>query len=70
MGKAEGLIDIKYGDSLVQVQVSAVKAIIPLTTEPYFGSFTGEFSIPANKFNVNVPGKQSKWILLPDLGRY
>ena len=69
VGKADGLIEIKQGDSLVQVQVSAVKATIPLTKESYFGSLTGEFSIPANKFNVNVPGKQSKWILLPDLGR-
>jgi hypothetical protein len=69
VGKADGLIEIKQGDSLVQVQVSAVKATIPLTKDSYFGSLTGEFSIPANKFNVNVPGKQSKWILLPDLGR-
>nr|WP_320058156.1 glycosyl hydrolase 115 family protein [uncultured Bacteroides sp.] len=69
VGKADGLIEIRQGDSLVQVQVSAVKAIIPVTTEPYFGSLTGEFSIPANKFNANVAGKKSKWLLLPDLGR-
>lgn len=69
VGKADGLIEIRQDDSLVQVQVSAVKATIPLTKDSYFGSLTGEFSIPANKFNVNVPGKQSKWILLPDLGR-
>jgi len=69
VGKAEGLIDIKQGDSLVQVQVSVVKAVVPATTEPYYGSLTNEFSIPANKFNANVPGKQSKWMLLPDLGR-
>jgi len=30
---------------------------------------TGEFSIPANKFNANVAGAKSKWLLLPDLGR-
>jgi len=69
VGKADGLIEIKQGDCLVQVQVSAVKTTIPATKEPFFGSLTGEFSIPANNFNVNVPGKQSKWILLPDLGR-
>lgn len=69
VGKADGLIEIRQGDSLVQVQVSAVKSIIPATTEPYFGSLTGEFSIPANKFNANVAGKKSKWLLLPDLGR-
>ena len=68
-GIAEGLIDIKCGDSIVQVQVNAVKAAIPATKEPFFGSLTGEFSIPANKFNANVSGNQSKWILLPDLGR-
>lgn len=69
VGKAEGLIVIKQGDRLVQVQVSAVKATVPPINEPYFGSLTGEFSIPADKFNANVAGKQSKWIVLPDLGR-
>lgn len=69
VGKADGMIEIKQGDSLVQVLISAVKVLIPLTTESYFGSLTGEFSIPANKFNLNAPGKQSKWLLLPDLGR-
>lgn len=69
VGQSDGMIEIKQGDNLVQVQVSAVKAAIPATKEPYFGSFTGEFSIPANKFNANLAGKQSKWMLLPDLGR-
>lgn len=68
-GKAEGTIEIKQGDILVPVHVSAVKADIPATTESYFGSLTGEFSIPANKFNANVAGAKSKWLLLPDLGR-
>lgn len=69
VGKSDGLIEIKQGNTIVQVQVSAVKAMIPETKTPYFGSLTGEFSIPANKFNANVAGKQSKWMLLPDLGR-
>jgi hypothetical protein len=69
VGQSDGMIEIKQGDNLVQVQVSAIKATIPDTKEPYFGSLTGEFSIPAHKFNANVPGKQSKWMILPDLGR-
>lgn len=68
-GKADGVIDIKQGDNRIQVQVNAVKAAAPATKESYFGSLTGEFSIPSNKFNANVPGQKSKWILLPDLGR-
>jgi len=69
VGKAEGLIDIKQGDNVVQVQISAVNATVPAINEPYYGSLTGEFSIPANKYNANVAGKNSKWIVLPDLGR-
>ncbi len=68
-GKSDGSIDIKQGDSLVHVQVSAIKADIPAATEPYFGSLTGEFSIPAPMFNANMPSGTAKWILLPDLGR-
>jgi Glycosyl hydrolase family 67 N-terminus. len=68
-GKADGVIDVKQGGNLVQVNVIAVKAALPAVKEPYFGSLTGEFSIPANKFNVNVAGAKSKWLLLPDLGR-
>ncbi len=69
VGKSDGLIEIKQGDNIVEVQVSAVNATIPAIKGAYFGSLTGEFSIPAHKFNVNVPGKQSKWMFLPDLGR-
>jgi len=69
VGKADGLIEIKQGSNQVQVQVSALKADIPSVKEPFYGSLTGEFSIPANKFNANVAGKKSKWLLLPDLGR-
>jgi len=69
VGKADGLIEIKQGGNLVQVQVSALKADIPSIKEPFYGSLTGEFSIPANKFNANVAGAKSKWLLLPDLGR-
>jgi hypothetical protein len=68
-GKADGVIEVKQGGNLVQVNVSAVKAAIPAVKEPFYGSLTGEFSIPANKFNANVAGAKSKWLLLPDLGR-
>ena len=69
VGKADGLVDIKQGNNLVQVLISALKAEIPAVKEPFYGSLTGEFSIPANKFNANVAGKKSKWLILPDLGR-
>ena len=68
-GKAEGVIVVKQGSNQVQVQISAVKAAIPAVKEPFYGSLTGEFSIPANKFNANVAGAKSKWLVLPDLGR-
>lgn len=68
-GKADGVIDVKQGGNLVQLNVSAVKAAIPAVKEPFYGSLTGEFSFPANKFNANVAGAKSKWLLLPDLGR-
>jgi len=68
-GKAEGVIVVKQGSNKVQVQVSALKVAIPATKESFYGSLTGEFSIPANKFNANVAGAKSKWLLLPDLGR-
>lgn len=68
-GGAEGNINIKNGDSSVKVQVMAVNAAMPNSKEPYFGSLTGEFSIPAYKFNANIDGEKAKWIKLPDLGR-
>jgi hypothetical protein len=68
-GEAEGMIEINAGDSLVQVFVNAIKAAFPATSQPFFGSLTGEFSIPATNFNANKPGKNAVWIMLPDLGR-
>lgn len=68
-GKSEGSVEIKKGNELVSVSVSAIKAALPKTKEPYFGNFTGEFTIPAEKFNANIPGKDAKWIVLPDLGK-
>jgi hypothetical protein len=68
-GQTDGTIEISQGDKLVQVQVNTIKAVVPKIKEPYYGSLTGEFSIPSNKFNANVPGRHAKWIVLPDLGR-
>lgn len=68
-GTFNGKIEISQGKKRVEVQVTAVKAAVPKADEPYFGSLTGEFSIPSNKYNANLPGKNAKWIVLPDLGR-
>jgi len=68
-GKSDGIVEIKKGNELVSVSVSAIKAALPIVKEPYFGNFTGEFTIPADKFNVSIPGKVAKWIVLPDLGK-
>jgi hypothetical protein len=68
-GKNDGVVEIRKGNELVSVSVSALKAALPKVKEAYFGNFTGEFTIPANKFNANIPGKEAKWIVLPDLGK-
>lgn len=68
-GNADAVIDIKKGDSTVHVAVHAIKENIPASNVPFFGSLTGEFSIPANKFNNNIPSKDATWVVLPDLGR-
>lgn len=68
-GKSDGIVEIKKGNELVSVSVSALKAALPKVKEPYFGNFTGEFTIPACKFNTNISGKDAKWIVLPDLGK-
>jgi hypothetical protein len=68
-GKADGIVKIRKGNDIVSVSVSAIKAVIPQVKEPYFGNFTGEFTIPADKYNNMVPGKDAKWIVLPDLGK-
>ena len=68
-GKSDGTVEIKKGNELVSVSVNALKAELPKVKEPYFGNFTGEFTIPADQFNANIPGKAAKWIVLPDLGK-
>jgi hypothetical protein len=68
-GKSDGLIEIEKRDSLVQVQVNAIKGSFPKTKETFFGSLTGEFSIPAIKYNAIIASKNATWVSLPDLGR-
>lgn len=68
-GNSYGFVNIKQGSKVIKVLVEAVKGQLPTIQESYFGNFTGEFSIPAEKYNANVPGKHAQWIVLPDLGR-
>lgn len=68
-GTSEGSIHVKKDDSLIQVYLSVVKAEIFPPSKPFYGSLTGEFSIPANKFTSNVAAKDATWVALPDLGR-
>lgn len=68
-GTFDGIIEISQGNKVIPIQLSAVKAAEPKIKEPYFGSLTGEFSIPSNKYSTNIPGKSAKWVALPDLGR-
>ena len=68
-GSSDGTIDVRQGDKLVSVKVNTIKDSAPKTNEPYFGGLTGEFSIPSEKYNANIPGENAKWIVLPDLGR-
>jgi hypothetical protein len=66
---SEGTVTIQQGNIQVPVAVTAIRKELPDTKESYFGSLSGEFSVPAQKFNANVPGAQAKWVVLPDLGR-
>ncbi|WP_291028541.1 glycosyl hydrolase 115 family protein [Dysgonomonas sp. 37-18] len=68
-GKADGIINVKQGKITIPVEVSAIKSSMPDTKENYFGGFIGEFTIPANKYNANISGRDAEWITLPDLGR-
>ncbi len=68
-GQTDGTISIKQGRITATVQVHAVKTPLPATQESYFGSLTGEFSIPSYQFNACIPGQQAQWTFLPDLGR-
>ncbi|MFP9100635.1 glycosyl hydrolase 115 family protein [Flavobacterium sp. RHBU_24] len=68
-GKATGTIEIAQGDTKLTVTVNTVKKAALVSKTPYYGGYSGEFSIPADKFSASVPDKDAKWIVLPDLGR-
>jgi hypothetical protein len=67
-GQIHGNIEIQQDTTKIPVSITAVKRNLPAINQPYFGGW-GEFSIPAQKFSNNTPGKYAKWIVLPDLGR-
>lgn len=67
--KASGKITIYQNEVAVSIEVNAMKAEKPKTNVTFFGNLSGEFSIPADKYNSNVSGKDASWIVLPDLGR-
>jgi len=71
--EAEGIIEIKSNDIVVQVNVNTIntfKTALASAKVPFYGSLAGqEFSIPAINFNANRPGKNASWVMLPDLGR-
>mgnify|MGYP000023602104 FL=1 len=69
-GETEAIVEIREGNTTVPVKVKAVKSAIPETKDAYWGSLTGgEFSIPADKYEMNVAGTDAQWVVLPDLGR-
>lgn len=68
-GVSEGEVKLVQGSVEIPVKVKAVKAALPVTDKPFYGRLTGEYSIPANGFNANIPGKNARWTFLPDLGR-
>lgn len=69
-GKSVSSVEISSdsGES-VKVRITAVKKSVPSSNGPFYGNYAGEYSIDANGFCRNVPGKDARWIALPDLGR-
>lgn len=68
-GNTLGTVNIKHGNSDIPVTIRVIKKELPKTKEPFFGSLSGEFSIPAQMFSANVAGNGAEWKALPDLGR-
>ncbi|MFY1045979.1 glycosyl hydrolase 115 family protein [Chryseobacterium sp. GP-SGM7] len=68
-GKADGLIQIRQGKVTVPVAVKTLKKNTPVSQNPFYGGYSGEFSIPANKFSNKTAGNNAEWIILPGLGR-
>ncbi|GGE51945.1 hypothetical protein GCM10011413_17830 [Pedobacter psychrotolerans] len=68
VGENQGRIEIKQGNTIVPVSLTAIKSKLPDSEKPFYGGW-GEFSIPAQKFSANIPGEHASWTVLPDLGR-
>lgn len=68
-GVSVGEVKLRQGSVEIPVKVKAVKAALPVTDKPFYGRLIGEYSIPANGFNANIPGKEARWTFLPELGR-
>ncbi|WP_374460658.1 glycosyl hydrolase 115 family protein [Chryseobacterium taeanense] len=68
-GKGSGLIEINQNNTKVPVVINTLKKVTPAGKTDYYGGFSGEFSIPANKFSLKIAGDNAEWIVLPGLGR-
>ncbi|WP_276834807.1 glycosyl hydrolase 115 family protein [Chryseobacterium cucumeris] len=68
-GRGGGLIEINQNNTKVPVVINTLKKATPAGKTDYYGGFSGEFSIPANKFSLKTAGDNAEWIVLPGLGR-
>lgn len=69
-GSHDTYVTVSAAGQSKHVAVKAVKALLPQSDEPYYGSLTGgEFSIPAAGFQRNISTTEASWRFLPDLGR-
>ncbi|GEN78154.1 glycosyl hydrolase 115 family protein [Chryseobacterium hagamense] len=68
-GRGGGLIEIAQGNTRVPITVNTLKKAAPISRTPYYGGYSGEFSIPADKFSAKISGDNAEWIVLPGLGR-
>ena len=68
-GKTDGLIQISQGKTTVPVAVKTLKKNVPVSKTPFFGGFSGEFSIPSHQFSNKIAGENAEWIVLPGVGR-
>lgn len=68
-GNGKAIIEISQDNIKVPVIVNTLKKAAPNSTSDYYGGYSGEFSIPANKFSANIEGEQAKWMMLTGLGR-
>lgn len=68
-GNRKAIIEISQDNIKVPVIVNTLKKAAPNSTSDYYGGYSGEFSIPANKFSANIEGEQAKWMMLTGLGR-